>query len=74
MALCIGCWVIDVALQTNKRDLEYNQIMLSSMYKIDTRFSLKLKGQAGYNQDTNTDPLASDLKNTPWYMPNIYLK
>ena len=74
MALCIGCWVIDVALQTNKRDLEYNQIMLSSMYKIDTRFSLKLKTQTGYDQNTNTDPTNSDLKNIPWFMPSIYLK
>ena len=75
LALCIGCWVIDVALQVNKRDLEYNQIMLSSIYRVESKVGSKIKGQVGYSRKVDVDPLESELKNCPWVQsPAIYIK
>ena len=31
MALAIGCWVRDTALQTNQREVEYKKAMVGSM-------------------------------------------
>jgi hypothetical protein len=48
MALAIGCWIRDTALQVNKRDVEYKKAMLDSMYLNKTTMNTTIKGQNGY--------------------------
>ena len=40
MALAIGCWIRDTALQVNQRDLEYNRAFLGSMIYTNKSISL----------------------------------
>jgi hypothetical protein len=53
MALAIGCWVRDTALQVNKRDVEYKKAMINSMYKSDSIMNTSIKGMSGYNKTYN---------------------
>jgi hypothetical protein len=50
MAIAIGCWVKDTALQVNKREVEYKKAMISSMYKSDNVMNTTIKGMKGYNE------------------------
>jgi hypothetical protein len=50
MAIAIGCWVKDTALQVNKREVEYKKAMISSMYKSDSIMNTTIKGMKGYNE------------------------
>lgn len=45
MALSIVCWVIETALQINKREQAYNQVMLTSMLKTTSKMEMKVPGQ-----------------------------
>ena len=53
MALSIGCWVRDTALQVNKREVEYKKAMLNSMYMSKATMNTSIKGQQGYDKTTN---------------------
>jgi hypothetical protein len=53
MALAIGCWVRDTALQVNKRDVEYKKAMINSMYKSDNVLNTAIKGMDGYSKTFN---------------------
>ena len=53
MALAIGCWVRDTALQVNERDVEYKKAMLNSMYKSDSIMNTAIKGMDGYKKSFN---------------------
>ena len=50
MALAIGCWVRDTALQVNQRDVEFKKAMLNSMYKSNNVMNTAIKGMEGYNE------------------------
>jgi len=50
MALAIGCWVRDTALQVNKTEIEYKKAMLGGIMKTDTTMNTQIKGQEGYAQ------------------------
>ena len=50
MALAIGCWVRDTALQVNKTEIEYKKAMLGGIMKTDTTMNTQIKGQEGYSQ------------------------
>lgn len=50
MAIAIGCWVKDTALQVNKREVEYKKAMISSMYKSDSIMNTAIKGMQGYKE------------------------
>ncbi len=52
MALAIGCWIRDTALQVNKREVEYQKAMINSMYKSDSTMNTTIKGMQGYNKST----------------------
>lgn len=52
MAIAIGCWVKDTALQVNKREVEYKKAMINSMYKSDSIMNTTIKGMQGYNKKT----------------------
>ena len=51
MALAIGCWVRDTALQVNQREVEYKKAMLDSMYLSSNVMNTAIKGMDGYDQD-----------------------
>jgi hypothetical protein len=53
MALSIGCWVRDTALQVNKREVEYKKAMLNSMYMSKATMNTSIKGQQGYDKKIN---------------------
>lgn len=50
MALAIGCWVRDTALQVNETELEYKKAMIGGVMKLDTTMNTQIKGQEGYAQ------------------------
>ena len=50
MALAIGCWVRDTALQVNQTEIEYKKAMLGGIMKTDTTMNTQIKGQEGYAQ------------------------
>ena len=52
MAIAIGCWVKDTALQVNKREVEYKKAMINSMYKSDSIMNTTVRGMQGYNETT----------------------
>jgi len=50
MALAIGCWVRDTALQVNKRDVEYKKAMLDGMFMNTNRLNTAIKGMEGHKE------------------------
>jgi len=60
MALSIGCWVKDTALQVNKREVEYKKALLNSMYMRKSVMNTAIKGQDGYKKTTTEK--ANDAK------------
>ena len=50
MALAIGCWVRDVAMAVNKRDIEYNRAMLSGISTANRQISTAIPGMTNYKQ------------------------
>jgi hypothetical protein len=61
MALAIGCWVRDTALETSQRDLEYQKAFLDSMIVSNTKMNTAIPGMRGYDRKFD---LESDLKST----------
>ena len=51
MALAIGCWVRDTALQVNQRDVEYKKAMLDGIMMNSTKMNTAIKGMDGYSKD-----------------------
>jgi len=65
IAACIGCWVRDTALTTNKREIDYKKAMLTSISVSTSTLNTKISGQHGYQQSrdtfTGTDGQPHDL-------------
>ena len=55
MALAIGCWVRDTALETSQRDIEYQKAFLDSMIVSNTKMSTAIPGMHGYNRRYDMD-------------------
>jgi len=70
MALAIGCWIRDTALQVNKREVEYQKAMIQSMYKSDSTMNTAIKGMQGYNKTTKEK--INDFKKEMTVFPWIY--
>jgi hypothetical protein len=51
MACAIGCWVKDVAFETNQRDIQYKKAFLGSMKKVDTNINTTIPGMVGYRHN-----------------------
>ena len=58
MALAIGCWVKDSVFTINQRSVEYNKVMLDSMFVAGTKLSTAIEGQHGYNKSFDHDKTA----------------
>ena len=57
MALAIGCWVRDTALEVNQRDLEYKKAFLSTMTRVKTELNTAIPGQVGYKPIAKSDKI-----------------
>ena len=57
MALAIGCWVRDTALEVNKKELSYAKAFLSTMTKTSTEINTTIPGQTGYKPISNGDKI-----------------
>jgi len=55
MAMAIGCWVRDTALQVNKREVQYKKAMLNSVYVANTSINTSVKGMQGYKREEDMD-------------------
>ncbi len=68
MALAIGCWIRDTALQVNKREVEYQKAMINSMYKSDSTINTAIKGMQGYNKTTSekVQEFKGEMAAFPW--------
>ena len=62
MALAIGCWVRDTAIQANARDLNYHKAFLGSIKTTNTSFNTRISGQEGYKKDNIFDKI-NEAKN-----------
>ena len=51
MALAIACWIKDTALAVNKKEMEYNKAMMSSMIISSKRFDTTVSGMTGHNKE-----------------------
>ena len=51
MSLAIACWVRDTALTVNRRNIEYKQACLDSMFFTTARVNTQIPGQQGYEKD-----------------------
>ena len=60
MALAIGCWVRDTALETSERELEYQKAFLGSMIFSNTKMSTVIPGMQGYDRKLDFE---ADVKN-----------
>ena len=58
MALAIGCWVRDTAIQGNARDLNYQKAFVDSIITTKTTFNTRIKGQQGYKDDSVFDKMS----------------
>ena len=68
MALAIGCWIRDTALQVNKREVEYQKAMINSMYKSNSTINTAIKGMQGYNKTTKekVNEFKKEMATFPW--------
>jgi hypothetical protein len=62
MALAIGCWVRDTALQVNARELNYQKAFLSSIITTKMTMNTQIKGQEGYKKNEIFDKMTEAEK------------
>jgi len=55
MALAIGCWVRDTALQKSARSVAYSKAMLGAIIQSNTKMSTAIPGMMGYNKKLDMD-------------------
>lgn len=68
MALAIGCWVRDTAIQANQRELNYQKAFVDSIIITNTKMNTKIKGQVGYKNDSTLDKIEEAEKLYSEYM------
>jgi hypothetical protein len=50
MSLAIACWIRDIAILANQKDVEYAKVMLNSFTKSNTTLNTSIKGMHNYNE------------------------
>ena len=60
MALAIGCWVRDVAMTVNKRDIEYSKAMLSGITTSGRTLNTSIPGMREYQQRPKSEQTTKD--------------
>ena len=54
MSCAIGCWIRDIALVVNQRELQYRQAMISAISVGKKDMNTKIPGQVGYNKNADS--------------------
>jgi len=67
LALAIGCWIRDTALQVNKREVEYKKVMINSMILTNTSLNTTVKGMQGYKSTEDMDRFKKATKEYEMY-------
>ena len=62
MALAIGCWVRDTALQVNERDVEYKKAMLDGMFTSSRMMNTAIEGMDGYQDVKKQKKIEETIK------------
>lgn len=52
MSCAIACWIRDIALVVNKRELQYKHAIISSISSGKKQFNTKISGMKGYNRNS----------------------
>jgi len=55
MALAIGCWVRDTALEVNKKDIEYQMAMIDGFKLNSGKFQSTIPGMVGHKMGGMSD-------------------
>ncbi len=50
MSCAIACWIRDIALVVNQRELQYRQAMVGAISIGKKNMNTKIPGQLGYNE------------------------
>ena len=68
MAMAIGCWIRDTALQVNKRELEYKKALMNSIYMSKNIMNTAIKGMEGYSETTKEkiENFKEEMVSFPW--------
>ena len=69
MALAIGCWVRDTALQVNERDVEYKKAMLDGMFINSRKMNTTIQGMDGYREvekQKKLEKAKEEISNFAW--------
>lgn len=70
MALAIGCWVRDVALKVNQKNLDYKKSFLKAMSVTRSRLDTKIPGMIGYDHRfssvNNTQHVTEQQRRFAW--------
>ena len=69
MALAIGCWVRDTALQVNQRDVEYKKAMLDGMFINSRKMNTSIQGMDGHKEvekQKRADKAKEEISNFAW--------
>ena len=69
MALAIGCWVRDTALEINKKDLEYKKAMVDAMKLNSRKIQTTIPGMEGHRQGVWNEKAKKEMndhKNFIW--------
>lgn len=74
MATAIACWIRDIALAVNKREIEYAKALLTNISVNKTSISLRVPGEYGYDRRRDMDPMKKDILEAQDFFSWIYLK
>lgn len=66
MAFAIACWVRDVALDANTRDMAYRKAFLDSIVKVTQKIDTSVVGQAGHMAPTTKEIKKQAGKDFMW--------
>jgi hypothetical protein len=67
MACAISCWIRDIALVANKREMEYKMAFAGNLNKSKKEFNTKIPGQIGYtNPNKKLRQQQNQYKNFAW--------
>ena len=69
MALAMGCWVRDTALQVNQRDVEYKKAMLDGMFINSRKMNTSIQGMDGHKEvekQKRADKAKEEISNFAW--------
>ena len=67
MSFAIGCWIRDIALVANKREMEYKMAFAGNLNQSKKQFNTKIPGQIGYtNPNKKLRQQHNQYKNFAW--------